>query len=141
MKLELKHLAPYLPYGLEAIREGFEESQLVVGIELPCVNHDGLILIEDDEPLYLVEAQLALRPLSDLTKEIKHNGDKFVPLDKLHELTGFCRDTSEKVNDWTMRRYDIVQKLFEWHFDVFGLIDKGLAIDMKTIKETNARCL
>jgi hypothetical protein len=24
--------------------------------------------------------------------------------------------------------YDIVQKLISWHFDVFGLIDKGLAV-------------
>ena len=25
------------------------------------------------------------------------------------------------------------EKLFEWHFDVFGLIDKGVAIDVNTI--------
>lgn len=26
------------------------------------------------------------------------------------------------------------QKLFEWHFDVFGLIEKGLAVDINTIE-------
>ena len=29
--------------------------------------------------------------------------------------------------------YNIVSKLFENHFDVFGLIEKGLAIDINTI--------
>lgn len=31
--------------------------------------------------------------------------------------------------------YQLFQKLFEWHFDVFGLINTGLAIDINTIKE------
>ena len=30
--------------------------------------------------------------------------------------------------------YQEVQKLLEWHFDVFGLIEQGLAIDINTIK-------
>ena len=29
---------------------------------------------------------------------------------------------------------ELHQKLFEWHFDVFGLIEKGLAIDINTIQ-------
>ena len=29
---------------------------------------------------------------------------------------------------------DLLFKLFEWHFDVFGLIKNGLAIDINTIK-------
>jgi len=29
--------------------------------------------------------------------------------------------------------YFLVEKLFEWHFDVFGLIDDGLAIEEKRI--------
>lgn len=32
--------------------------------------------------------------------------------------------------------YSDMEKLFENHFDVFGLIEKGLAIDLNTIKET-----
>jgi len=27
------------------------------------------------------------------------------------------------------------EKLISWHFDVFGLIEKGLAIDINTLKE------
>lgn len=35
---------------------------------------------------------------------------------------------------------EIFQKLLSWHFDVFGLIEKGLAIDINSIegKETNS---
>lgn len=32
-----------------------------------------------------------------------------------------------------LNSYPIYQKLFEWHFDVFGLIEKGLAIDFNTL--------
>ena len=28
----------------------------------------------------------------------------------------------------------ILEKLYEWHFDVFGLIEKGLAVDFNTLK-------
>ncbi len=31
-------------------------------------------------------------------------------------------------------RYKVVKKLFEWHFDIFGLIPAGLAIDINTLK-------
>lgn len=29
----------------------------------------------------------------------------------------------------------LFQKLYEWHFDIHGLIDKGIAIDLNTIKQ------
>ena len=29
---------------------------------------------------------------------------------------------------------DLRAKLFEWHFDVFGLIEKGLAVDINTLQ-------
>ena len=31
--------------------------------------------------------------------------------------------------------YLVFQKLLEWHFDVFGLIEKGLAIDINTLPQ------
>ena len=35
----------------------------------------------------------------------------------------------------TLQKYSVISKLFEWHFDVFGLINKGLAIDISTLSE------
>ena len=32
-----------------------------------------------------------------------------------------------------LNQYELMQKLFEWHFDVFGLIEKGLAADFNKV--------
>jgi hypothetical protein len=86
------------------------------------------------------------RPLSDLTKEIEVNGEKFVPMERL-EI-----DSSDvwinDVNNQVMISqkhchsiyaidvyYNIIQELLEWHFDVFGLIGAGLAIDINTLNK------
>ena len=34
--------------------------------------------------------------------------------------------------------FEMYQKLFEWHFDVFNLIEKGLALDINTIDNANS---
>lgn len=33
--------------------------------------------------------------------------------------------------------FGMIQRLIEWHFDVFGLIEKGLAVNYKIIKNKN----
>ena len=94
------------------------------------------------------KAKPILRPLSDLTKEIEHNGERFVPIDELWgqtlgeidsntyddyffnpdlKTTWICKENVLQL-EWV-----VVEKLFEWHFDVFGLIDAGLAIDINTL--------
>ena len=32
-------------------------------------------------------------------------------------------------------QYKLHELLFEWHFDVFNLIEKGLALDISTLKQ------
>jgi hypothetical protein len=136
MKLELKHLAPYLPY------------QVLVG--------DGRTPFELTEynftNVYPYITSLYLRPLSDLTKEIEVNGEKFVPLSILEEkFRPLSRDLNIflfngrisidiETQDYsqTIDLFDgflIIQKLLEWHFDVFGLIENNLAIDINTLKD------
>jgi hypothetical protein len=114
----------------------------------------------------LNEIKPYFRLLSDLTKEIEHNGEKFIPLYELNKMRGVTTELSNYVfevveDNWfqctwsdntefsfeknTMSFYDITssgispqlemfQKLFEWHFDVFGLIEKGLAISYNDLK-------
>lgn len=84
-----------------------------------------------------------LRPLSDLTKEIKHNDKKFVPIDKLdgkssgvlggNNLREMINKDTYKSYDFYSLKYATIKKLFEWHFDVFGLIPNNLAIDFNSI--------
>lgn len=126
MKLELKHLAPYLPYKLKYVNYS---SIYCYGMEKPLIGlitANNLMGFVDDR----VSSKPILRPLSDLTKKIDHNGEKFVPVDNLlcnpgfnwrHEIIHLCS-------------YQNVSKLLEWHFDVFDLHSKNLCIYYDELK-------
>jgi hypothetical protein len=135
-KLEIEHVAPYLPYGLKIVNG--KESDLVTGIDTNRVfsTYRGIYyntyLLDDITPI--------LRPLSDLTKEIEVNGEKFVPIDKLIDDLGLKMGGLSKfgmhmciIRYYKNVDYWAIQKLFEWHFDLFGLIDTGLAVDINKI--------
>ena len=90
-----------------------------------------------------------LHPLSDLTKPIEHNGEKFVPIDNIEGL--FIEGTEDLINQsieaieyfiennfFSRMEYlpfILIQKLIEWKFDLFGGIDSGDAIDVNTLTE------
>ena len=86
-----------------------------------------------------------LRPL-DLTKEIEHGGEKFVPIEKLGSKfsTGSCMlypitldfNTNETFSINLLAYHYVFEKLIEWHFDIADLISKNQAIDINTL-ETN----
>jgi len=130
MKLELKHLAPYLPFELKLYLPVHDTTHLMRSLSLIFINRE--IYYRDIKPI--------LRPLSDLTKEIEHNGERFVPTDRLyfdfdrHGLNGFDFQDIEKTP--LEYPFNIVIQLFEWNFDVFNLIEQGLAIDINTLKPT-----
>ena len=82
-----------------------------------------------------------LHPLSDLTKEIEHNGEKFVPIERLSKLNGMSaiRDMDTialyiQESGLNFIPYVIINLLVSWHFDIAGLIEKGEAIDINTIE-------
>lgn len=139
--LELKHLAPYLPYGLTFYWESLDGSDK---------KHPWVLKPENIAFAIDMQNKPILRPLSDLTKEIEVNGEKFVPIDiiRKEDKDWFCIEGDEYIlrediggGGWigyiTIERipYWIIQQLFEWHFDVFGLIYKGLAIDINKLKK------
>lgn len=135
-KLTLEHLAPYLPYGLKVKHEAWQEI-----IEMDAVGDKEKLSIMD-VPKY---ATPLLRPLSDLNKEINHGHIVFRPLERLTSIFGgrqlkfegkaFYQTIEEskvrgkKHDEVPMHfsQYDAFKKLFQWHFDVFGLIEAGLA--------------
>ena len=147
MKLELKHLAPYLPYGLKMKLLNFPFDGHIRILELDC-GHDFHFYLQNNY------VRPFLRPLSDLTKEIEVNGERFVPIIKLNSdclpdfgFNGmdftftFEGDMSsdggysfERTTQVASNQYLLFQKLAEWHFDIFGLIEAGLAIDLNTVK-------
>lgn len=134
-KLELKHFAPYLPFSLECKDLTDEMNFTLDPLNIDEVSNDAK---------YLNTIRLYLRPLSDLTKEIEVNGENFVPYDYFYDdpendwfdgnvwLNYMFEGNSDKT-DLNFIPYYIVQKLLEWHFDVFGLIDDGLAININDL--------
>ena len=144
MKLELKHLAPYLPYGLkiQVARTGTIQK---------------LESLSDGDHLFLFKP--ILRPLSDLVKgSFPHELIQFLIDEKIyknsfaegHESYSYKiihKPFGEVIkftnhDDWVFYmsikeperiKHKIYNWLIERHFDVFGLIEKGLAIDINTI--------
>jgi len=134
MKLELKYLAGYLPYDLNTryllsnvvnIDQFMDELRYK---KLTAANCD--FVLQFCKPI--------LRPLSDLTKKIEVNGEKFVPIIKLNldydwsdniSIYDFSTITGLNMEDI----YFVTDSLLEWHFDIYGLIDAGLAIDINTL--------
>jgi len=82
MKLELKHLVGYLPYGLKIMTD-YDGIQEIQGMpDLFHVNYYDNESDNGDEP-HIEDIKPILHPLSDLTKEIEVNGEKFVPLTEI----------------------------------------------------------
>ncbi len=138
-KLELRHFAAYLPFGLKfRISEG-----KIFNLNANHIfnNHTGNYKGLDRG------AKIILRPLSDLTKEIEVGGEMFVPIDKIDYEFGMLyyfasgnkglliKRRNTNIYAYSMDYFLIQQKLFEWHFDVFGLIEQGLAIDINTLSK------
>ena len=84
-----------------------------------------------------VDANLILRPLSDLTKEIEHNGEKFLPIEKIAYSFGYEIRISRNnlLQPIMCEQFNVVLQLIKWHFDIAGLIEKGEAIDVNTLTE------
>lgn len=127
MKLETKHIIPYLPYNIHALIDGVVCE--IEGIDLHCKD----TVIAERVNYKLENVKLVLRPLSDLTKEVEVNQEKFVPFDRLsyscrrqHDLFGLQNTLDLKAIDYL--------KLLEWHFDIFGGIGTW-AIDINKLKD------
>jgi hypothetical protein len=172
-ELELKHLAPYLPYGLKIRNKSLKgETFGVYEMEVENDKNKGILNV-----LNGVNQIPLLHPLDRLTETIPNNGEKENVLDWfVNEKSGCCSDFIEdgkaiwqvntspiggiityettfmildspddldpcialqtssddgRVNETELLRYDQMIYLIERHFDVFGLIEKGLAEPIK----------
>lgn len=117
-KLELKHLAPYLPFKLKTFRLFHFNGEDNVFIET-MDSHNFTAMFNDSRK------KPVLRPLSDLSNDAVAYQIYISDHDKNMLNTG----------RFGCITYGLSKKLFEWHFDVFGLIPKGLAIDINTIEK------
>jgi len=131
-KLELKHLSSYLPYGLKI--------KTTYGWDTMKTLNDWSIN-GDCEVAYCYETEDTtdfkpiLRPLSDLTKEIEVNGEKFIPIEEFGDFNGFYSTGLGDRIYFDELTFENAITLHEWHFDIYGLIEAGLAVDINTLKE------
>lgn len=148
MKLTIEHLAPYLPYGLNIKILNYKCDY--VGVEYSIAN--GYYFIEDSLHVTYEKGSTGksvndfkpiLRPLSDMTKEFEVGDEIFVPFHAIKYLYPNTPNWNIYWRDWVIEKshplvdthieYCIMQLLFKYHFDVFGLVDQGLAIDINTL--------
>ena len=144
-KLELKNLAPYLPYGLNILYWNGLAKEHIEILQVLHYENRHVLGSEKHKPI--------LRPLSDLTKEINYGLSTyaFTYLFEIGDCDG-CVFEFEHGNIKTIKALEniskynsyndinylpnaVVNMMYEHHFDVFGLIEKGLAIDINTLKQ------
>ena len=158
MKLELKHLAPYLPYKLQLRYCNDDLIYELTSLSKPYKTNNKLFLTGEYKPVGASykkirsfinsddnEFKPILRNLSDLTKKIEVNGKKFVPMDEFWQMFGggynesaqetFIEDFLCEIKLNVMNQsFGVIQKLHEWHFDTQNLIENNLAVDINTLK-------
>ena len=128
MKLELKHLAPYLPYSLKYLYN--DEILELDGLD---VNQDVFNCDMGETPFENIKP--ILRPLSDLTKQHEADMTEYSDIERVvfsgNPSNLYFTNTEEKtyLDDYV----DSLNYLLSHHFDVFGLIEAGLAIDINTL--------
>lgn len=147
MGLELEHLKPY-PIGKDGIIVNNPDTRGTYWIA--ALYATDMILVENDINAGTYEYRFdevlpILYPKSDLLKYIEHNGESFVPYMRLDRLFDIDLDAdlyySVKAEDDgyhtinVFTNYQVVQKMLEWRLDLFGLIPKGIAIDVNTLPE------
>ena len=107
MKLELKHLSPYLPYDLKC--DIFFAQQSMVRT-LDCFYLDKLKNnLEFIRPI--------LRPLSDFNKVIEVNGEKFVPIEWFE--IGDVENNSVDYGKGNVKIIGLLKDISKYNFSIF----------------------
>lgn len=140
-QLTIADLAPHLPYGLEIeIQSSTHKSPFLTGLYRDNIyaSSQGQNLsfkIKDIKPI--------MYPLSMLDKEIEHNGERFVPINRLNILSELGE---YYINDlgWLTKNFkftieynildtplEMIKKIQEYHFWTGDqtYFEKGLIID------------
>lgn len=145
--LTIELVKGYLGTDLQIGRMTYDDIYKRVEYKLNGKNIDDVIQYKNLKPI--------LYPLSTLTKFREDLG--FVPIVEISGLRCLKGDISfgyenkmfwvkirlPKSNEFVCKtfpsdansmEYWIIQKLYEWHFDIHGLIEQGLAIDKSKLK-------
>jgi hypothetical protein len=123
MKLELKHLSAYLPYGLKGIHTQFSFDKVIHTLE--SVYSYGDVLTDFDK-FRMEYFKPILKPISDLEKDEFFMNLYFISNDTFE---GFC----VKRKNECYARLEEINYLFEQHYDIFNLIPNNLAFSIHDV--------
>ena len=92
-------LCMYAPHGVEALFIESGEVMVIdwIDVKTRLVGHKADYSREEEGEIltsHIDEVKLCLRPMSSITEEIEHNGERFVPLIRLAKLF-YDRSTSK----------------------------------------------
>jgi hypothetical protein len=149
-QLTIKELAPYLPFNLKCkTKQGVFELNTIDNSSRYKVwfktsnnyhkqdfNYKLLIKLGVIGRGYFIkQVKPILRPLSDLNlTKVKELFGSQISDFRYEKIDDFSFEVYTESIGWTGLGYSDYTLFFENHFDVFNLLEKGLAIDIKTIK-------
>lgn len=127
MKLQVNEIAPYLPYSVKVLmpesnKKGCKKK--VIGT-VSAVYDDATIVCHDTVNATPNRFKLILRPLSDLYLNLSEHNE-------IRDNIRIANYTIKKADDIS---YSLFELFLKHHFDIFGLIDKGLAVDYSLINK------
>lgn len=153
--IPLKEIVGFLPYELNVKTNNLIRKMVIETSDLVYVHQltrDKQVSISN--VINGIGHKPIVRPLSNLTKEITHNGETFVPIlnlcqypsniellsmgyekKKYYASFGYKDEIirHEIPSDLGSMDYFTVESLTAWHFDIYDWIKDGLAIDINTL--------
>ena len=140
MKLELYHIAPYLPYELK-IMQYRDDLKLSFESFLISLSNNTLGVTSPrfpfNEKIQYHEAKPILRPLSDLHKskpfifELRNQENNDTLLWAVDQNTdeSFISHYNDELT------FSVLEYLYKNHYDIYNLIENNLAIDINAINQ------
>lgn len=122
MKLEIRHLAPYLAHGLK-VRYASRLGNIKKEAELTMSDFTWMFRQKYFKPI--------LHPLSEVM-DINSPLLNSINTDLKIQME-ICDLANKKIGYWDVS-YGSIEVMCENHIDFFGLIDAGLATDINTLK-------
>ena len=134
MKLELKHLAPYLPYEFSVLWQDkvyILNTLMIDNKYCSVLRKENINTTQYDRAEWRLIKPLLL-PLSELNNRFELNGEKYFPellmiRDHLHKHLATVIITN-RIQTNTLLWLDALT-MAKFHFDFMGLIPAGLALN------------
>jgi len=122
-KLELRHIAPYLPYKLKVSKY----HTLHHGNGIGSIEH---MLVTKNSCFKPILKNIRDLDTDKLTEHLLGNNSDAINM----WVDFFNSDSQNKETAILTAPYPVIEYCFMNHFDVFGLINSKLAIDINTFK-------